>query len=81
MPHLTTYQRIRKFLPRNYRAIIANETNDTLSHIDKVLRDERPDTKGVLVVAYRLAAEGADRISSESKELDFLKNKIEKEVA
>lgn len=81
MSELTTYQRIKKFLPRNYRAIIARETGDTLSHIDKVLRDERPDNKGVLVVAYRLAAEGADRLAAESKELDFLKTKIEKEVA
>lgn len=73
---INTYAKLRRLLPDGYRQTIAKETGLSTSHIDKVLRGVRRDTRGVLVVAYRLAAEEQMRRYTERNELKKLKKQL-----
>lgn len=72
------YQEIKDYLPRGYRIQIKQVTGASISLINKVLRGVVEDNKGIVVEAYKIAAEEKKRRKKLSNELLNLKNKIDK---
>lgn len=46
---------LKKYLPRGYRKDISQATGASISLINKVLRGEAEDTKGIIPEAYKIA--------------------------
>ena len=72
------YEKLEKYLPRGYITLIRNECGVSTSLINKVLRGERDDTKGILVQAYKIANDEKARQEAEAKELASLKKSFKK---
>lgn len=71
------YKEISDFLPRGYRIKIKRNTGASISLINKVLRGEVNDTRGIIVEAYKIAGEEIKRRKKLSNEFDSLKLKID----
>jgi len=75
------YQEFRQFLPTHYRKRISEETEASVSLINKVLRGDSRDSKGILASFYRIVNEQIDLLEKNEAELLILKEKIEKMTA
>lgn len=67
---------LKNLLPANYRILIKNEINVSLSLINKVLRGQTTDNKGIIVCAYRIANESQEKKTRDENELKILKEKV-----
>ncbi|MHC1775678.1 MAG: hypothetical protein AB9834_09720 [Lentimicrobium sp.] len=67
---------LKNLLPANYRMLIKNEIKVSLSLINKVLRGQTSDNKGIIVCAYRIAMESQDKKTRDEIELKLLKERI-----
>lgn len=63
------YLCLKKYLPRGYRKDISQETGASISLINKVLRGEAEDTKGIIPEAYRIANKSKELAEQREKEL------------
>jgi len=76
MAEQTHYQKLRKFFPRRYLLDIEAKTGASISLINKVLRNERKDTKGILVEAYSIANLEKERQIRDAKKLATLQQSL-----
>jgi hypothetical protein len=72
MSKSTHYDKLKKYLPKGYLIEINVNTGASISLISKVLREERIDSKGILVEAYRIANAEKNRQEEKAKELASL---------
>ena len=72
------YKELKDFLPRGYRIKIKQLTGASISLINKVLRGEVEDNKGIIVESYKIATEEKNRRQTLSNELSNLENKIDR---
>lgn len=72
----THYDKLKRYLTKGYLKEIKNLTGASISLINKVLREERPDTKGIIVEAYRIANAEKKRQEKNAEELESLKNQL-----
>jgi hypothetical protein len=72
------YKKLKALLPRGYRLTIQNATGAAISTINKVLRGELPDSKGILVEAYQIAKVEAKKKASNAKILAKIEEELKK---
>jgi len=70
------YTILKNMLPVNYRVLIQNEIRVSTSLINKVLKGQITDHKGIIVCAYRIASEAQEKKSRDANELLMLKERI-----
>lgn len=78
MSKSTHYNKIKKYLTKGYLQEISTNTGASISLINKVLRNMRPDTKGILVEAYRIANIEKKRQEKNAKEFACLEESLKK---
>jgi hypothetical protein len=81
MSETTHYARLKQYLPRGYRLMIARKTGASISTINKVLRNAAPDNKGILVEAYRIASAQMRKIVSDAKEVARIQKELNKHAS
>ena len=65
------YSKLKHYLPSGYLIEIANITGSSISLVNKVLREERPDKRGILAEAYRIANEEKSKQEKNAKNLAY----------
>jgi len=70
------YEILRFQLPINYRKIISEKLNVSISLINLVLRGQTKDNKGIIICAYDLAYTEMQRRNAEAATLDILRDKL-----
>lgn len=67
---------LKKYLKRGYRQSIKEATGASISLINKVLRGEVEDSKGIIPEAYRIANEVKNKLEENQKKLQIQQKKF-----
>lgn len=78
MSDLTHYEKLKRYLPRGYRKTLMQRTGCSLSKINRALRLTEPDADGIVVEAYKIAAEQAKKLSSSAKSFAEIESELKK---
>jgi len=71
------FELLRDSFPVGYRLRIQSETGASISLINKVLRGELSDSKGIVVSAYNIANEEQLRRKNDARRLGILQKKLQ----
>lgn len=67
---------LKKYLKRGYRKTISEATGASISLINKVLRGDVEDSKGIIPEAYRIANDVKKKLEENQKNLQFQQKKF-----